>query len=155
MESQQGEFLVLPPGESVDLSIWLCNFDINKHQLKSEYRDALRTYVFPVLVAGGSATIAGMASRTGSAQHIVQLSQRRATAVSLQLIAYTGQVDNRLRTVLGVGEAAASPGDDYGRARAGPARRHHVTRRPRRRAGARPHPGRAAPGWQALQLLAR
>lgn len=110
MESGGGRFLILPSGQGVEMSIWICNFTINDHQLKSGHLNALRNYVFPVLVAGGSATIVGMASRTGSKQHNLQLSRRRASSVSNQLLAYTGPVQNRLRTVFGVGETAATLG---------------------------------------------
>lgn len=105
-----GRFLMLPSGQSVDMSIWLYDFSINGFQLRAGHLDALKNYVFPVLVAGGSATIVGMASRTGSKQHNLQLSRRRANSASRQLIAYVGPVENRLRTVSGVGEAAATIG---------------------------------------------
>jgi hypothetical protein len=110
MASSGGRFLILPSGHGVEMNIWLCNFAINRHQVKPGHLDALKNYVFPVLVAGGSATIVGMASRTGSKEHNLQLSRRRAFAVSAQLIAYSGPVENRLRTVSGVGEAAATIG---------------------------------------------
>lgn len=107
MKSDKGMFLVLPKGKGVEMNIWLFNFGINKDQLKLEHVDALKTYVFPVLAAGGSATIVGMASRSGPNQLNLQLSKRRANSVSQQLIAFSSQIGNRLRSVTGVGEQAA------------------------------------------------
>jgi hypothetical protein len=59
----------------------LYNFDIAKHELKPEHADWLRRNVVPLLRAGGSMVILGLASPSGPEGFNEPLSQRRIDAV--------------------------------------------------------------------------
>jgi hypothetical protein len=61
-------------------SLW--NFDIDGIELKKDHKDLLFHKVFPLLQGGGSAAILGLASLTGSEEHDLELSVRRAEAVA-------------------------------------------------------------------------
>jgi hypothetical protein len=61
-------------------SLW--NFDIDGVELKKDHKDLLFHKVFPLLQSGGSAAILGLASLTGSEEHDLELSVRRAEAVA-------------------------------------------------------------------------
>jgi hypothetical protein len=59
----------------------LSGFHIDSAGLLSKHRSWLDNHVVPVLAAGGSLTVFGFASRTGSDAHNLALSGRRAEAV--------------------------------------------------------------------------
>ncbi|NNF38175.1 MAG: OmpA family protein, partial [Gemmatimonadetes bacterium] len=59
----------------------LYDFGINSAQLGEAHRRWLSNRVVPILVRGGSITVVGEASRTGSFRHNDALSLRRAKAV--------------------------------------------------------------------------
>ena len=92
-------------------AIRLWNFDIAKHDLKPEHKDGLAQWVLPVLRAGGSAYVVGLASRTGAAAYNKALSQRRADAAVAELRRQLG-VAPRVTLKVGLGEeTAAAVGD--------------------------------------------
>jgi hypothetical protein len=74
-------------GDIVDISepgivsARLIGFDIDAARLLSRHQRWLDHNIVPVLNGGGSATITGLASRSGSAAHNLDLSKRRASAV--------------------------------------------------------------------------
>jgi hypothetical protein len=59
----------------------LYNFDVDGSNLKAEHERALFSSVIPTLRAGGSVSIVGLASRSGSMGHNRQLSLKRANSV--------------------------------------------------------------------------
>lgn len=59
-------------------SLLLYNFDIDGDQLKAEHEAFLRREVVPILQRGGSVSLVGLASRSGSESHNLSLSERRA-----------------------------------------------------------------------------
>jgi hypothetical protein len=84
----------------------LFNFEIGKFAIKPEHSNWLISVVAPKLRAGGSLTIIGLASRTGSDNFNMQLSQNRLRAV-IDLL--RKQVTNDFKIALEVakGERAA------------------------------------------------
>ncbi len=83
------------------------NFDIDGDQLKPEHQEFLRQEVVPVLRRGGSVSIAGLASRSGTVSHNQALSRRRAenTLVFLEHVIPTGFLS---RQVIAFGERRAA-----------------------------------------------
>lgn len=69
-----------------DRTILLYNFDVDSPRLKREHKAILETLVVPLLSQGGSTTLKGMASRTGSDAHNDALSVKRADAVKAYLM---------------------------------------------------------------------
>jgi hypothetical protein len=59
-------------------SLLLYNFNINGDQLKAEHEAFLRKEVVPILQRGGSISLVGLASRSGSDSHNLALSEKRA-----------------------------------------------------------------------------
>ena len=87
-------------------SLLLYNFDINGDQLKAEHETFLRKEVVPVLQRGGSVSLVGLASRSGSHSHNLALSERRAhnTLAFLRKAVPSGFA---ARQVAGFGESKA------------------------------------------------
>lgn len=93
----------------------LFNFDIDGSEVKEvAHRQILRLHVYPFLESGGSASILGLASLTGTDDHDLVLSRQRAEAVRLYLtqhdmfetrLFYTGPL--RIRQVVGRGNQFA------------------------------------------------
>lgn len=88
------------------LVLLLSNFDVAKARLKPGHEMALLGIMRPVLSAGGSCTIFGMASRSGSANTNNTLSQRRAEAVKSALARQISPL--RALSVTGQGESLAA-----------------------------------------------
>lgn len=82
------------------------NFDIDGHSLKHEHKEFLQAHVAPLLLLGGSTTVRGMASRTGSDKHNDDLSTKRAKEVVFHLMQATHHAA-RVFTYKGVGERDA------------------------------------------------
>jgi len=59
----------------------LYNFDIDGAELKDRHRLYLDTNVIPLLKVGGHVEVTGAGSRSGSTEHNLRLSERRARAV--------------------------------------------------------------------------
>jgi hypothetical protein len=92
----------------------LLGFAIDSAALHSKHRAWLDTHVVPVLAGGGSVTINGSASRSGSAAHNLALSKRRADAVLAYLrrnvrrhVSYRMGSDFSVNEVAGSGERPA------------------------------------------------
>ncbi|PID42549.1 MAG: hypothetical protein CSB48_10070 [Proteobacteria bacterium] len=87
-------------------SLLLYNFDINGDRLKPEHEAFLRKEVVPVLQRGGSVSLVGLASRSGSASYNQALSERRAkSALAFLQKAVTKKF--AVRTLTGFGEDKA------------------------------------------------
>jgi hypothetical protein len=73
------------PGKSENLvnppRLLLYNFDIDGPQLKPEHERFLQYFVMPTLRSGGSISIVGLASRSGSFSHNERISTQRAECV--------------------------------------------------------------------------
>jgi hypothetical protein len=87
-------------------SVLIFNFDVGGAQLKLEHQSFLRAQVVPRLKQGGSVSIVGLASRTGSTAFNQHLSQRRAERT---LAFLRGEVTRGFvaRNVIGFGEMKA------------------------------------------------
>jgi outer membrane protein OmpA-like peptidoglycan-associated protein len=67
--------------DSVVATAWLFGFRTDSAALHPKHCSWLDSQVVPLLAGGGSVTILGLASRSGSAAHNLALSKRRASAV--------------------------------------------------------------------------
>lgn len=72
---------------STSVQARLYGFPVNEARLGTVHRAWLDDFVIPIIAAGGSASIVGTASRTGSASQNLALSRRRSRATQL----YIGQ----------------------------------------------------------------
>lgn len=72
------EYLSNTPGTT---SAKLYDFDVGKARVKAEHESWLNSVVVPLLRRGGSVTIIGLASRTGSDDFNMELSEKRNAAV--------------------------------------------------------------------------
>lgn len=96
------------------IELRLCDFPINSSKLRPSHVTVLGDRIAPLLAKGGSISILGLASRSGSSSHNQRLSERRAQSVieQLKLLArrnvnaknHTGKI----KSVAGVGESAAA-----------------------------------------------
>ncbi len=92
----------------------LIGFDVDSARLPSGHQRWLDNHVVPVLHGGGSSTIAGLASRSGSAVHNLDLSKRRGSAVVEHLrkkapgqVLYNMKSGYLVKSVDALGEALA------------------------------------------------
>lgn len=85
----------------------LSNFEVNKSTLSKDHKAWLDRHVVPILEAGGSVTLVGLTSRTGSPEHNEELSRERAKSVLVYLRTQAGNSFNHLIS-LGLGEAPAT-----------------------------------------------
>jgi hypothetical protein len=92
-------------------AIRLWNFEVDQHGLKEEHRTGLEQWVMPQLKAGGSARVIGLASRTGSAAHNTDLSERRAHEVVEELL-HQGADPARILSAVAKGEEVAEAAGD-------------------------------------------
>jgi outer membrane protein OmpA-like peptidoglycan-associated protein len=88
-------------------AVRLGNFDIGRYQLKPEHKNYLLLEVLPVLLAGGSIRLIGLASRSGSFDRNKDLSRSRVDEVVTSLRNYLGS-GPRVATGFSFGEAAAA-----------------------------------------------
>lgn len=98
---------------SHDVQAKLWGFAVNSADLKDVHKRWLSDYVLPILKDGGSVSLVGEASRTGSSQHNLALSKRRASNIAAYLYFVSGthfavNIAHGGRTDLGFGEAAAA-----------------------------------------------
>jgi hypothetical protein len=99
------------------LSVLFYNFDIGGDVVKVEHMSGLFQHIVPVLDAGGSATLVGMASRTGSEALNIGLAKGRAVKTLGALARIVGDTGKAAHAKLGVSEgsaAAARAGDKAG-----------------------------------------
>jgi hypothetical protein len=104
--------------ESDEVAGRLFNFDTEGTELKKDHLPPIANRVFPILRAGGSASLLGLASITGSAELDMTLSVGRAKAVEDRLRTLWAWVPNdpfgpyngpmRLKSVRGVGKEFAA-----------------------------------------------
>jgi hypothetical protein len=88
-------------------SILLYNFDVNGDHLKPEHRAFLATRVVPALRKGGSVSIVGLTSRTGSFGHNKILSQKRADR-TLGFLRHEVRTGFSATPTVGIGELLAA-----------------------------------------------
>jgi hypothetical protein len=105
----RGKYVITKNSDS-EFACSLYNFDINGSTVKDDHQQLLKARVFDFLSAGGSATIVGLASVTGTSEGDMELSQERADNVAkyLRLLSmyasdpdYTGPF--RIRSAVGRG----------------------------------------------------
>lgn len=90
-----------------DHVVRLANFDIGSSHLKPQHASHLQTVVAPVLRAGGSVRLIGLASRTSSNQFNMHLSNERANSV-LQCLRAAAGPGFAVASSAGHGEEAAA-----------------------------------------------
>jgi hypothetical protein len=88
------------------LELLLYNFDISQTLLKPEHVEWLKYAVVPYLKRGGSLTIIGLASRTGSDESNKRLSQRRIDSV-INFLRRQSPNNFAVRAQMAMGEGAA------------------------------------------------
>ena len=95
------------------VSVLLYNFDVDRADLKSEHMTHLRDHVIPLFQKPTAPFVflRGMASRTSTAIHNLQLSNKRVEIVIAFLIA-KGVPPERLRQFDFVGEAKSKQADN-------------------------------------------
>ena len=86
----------------------LHGFDVNSDRVPQVHQEWLKHHVVPLLAAGGSVTVVGMASRTGKGSLNQALSERRADAVIKCLRAASQGRGVAVRFKYGVGESEAA-----------------------------------------------
>jgi hypothetical protein len=97
--------LVWTHSDGAAIRLW--NFDVGRHKLKKEHKTELTRLVLPVLMAGGSAHVVGLTSRTGSTLRNKLLSESRAAEVVQHLQLLLGRKPN-VRNSIGMGEELAA-----------------------------------------------
>lgn len=106
MAGSSGQVSELDSGRGTT-SARLSQFAVNSDVLLEGHRIWLNDMISPLLRGGGSVSLIGLASRTGSDSHNLALSKRRATAVLAFLRLCTGRSFNHLFST-GTGEAMAA-----------------------------------------------
>jgi hypothetical protein len=105
----RGKYVITKNSDN-EFACSLYNFDINGSIVKEDHKQILKASVIDFLSAGGSATIVGLASVTGTSERDLELSQERADNVvkylrDLSMFAsnpdFTGPL--RIRSVIGRG----------------------------------------------------
>lgn len=89
------------------LEALIFNFDIDQFTLKSEHEQWFKDNVVSYLQRGGSITVVGLASRTGTAAHNMALSQRRLTAI-INFLRKQSPNNFQVAVALAVGEGLAA-----------------------------------------------
>ena len=103
-----GQVTAIPAGDRV--SAVLSNFDIDWHELKPEHQQWLDQYAVPKIREGGSISVEGRASRTGSHEHNQALSERRLREVLAYVRQRAGREFRSAQSVALGEQAAASSG---------------------------------------------
>jgi hypothetical protein len=99
------------------LSVLFYNFDVGSDVVKTEHMSGLFQHIVPLLDAGGSATLVGMASRSGSEAFNIGLAKGRAAKTLGALARIVGDTGKAAHAKLGYSEgsaAAARAGDKAG-----------------------------------------
>jgi hypothetical protein len=90
------------------LSVLFYNFKKNSDVVKFEHLSGLTRHIAPLLDAGGSVTLIGMASRTGPESFNIRLSRSRAANLLSALARIVGDRGKSARAALGVSEGSAN-----------------------------------------------